>query len=114
MTEIIDLAKFNRALDLALIIVPALWLIVWAAVRRLGRWGLAAWVLLFALSWASVAVWLMWRVYNLVIAHFGLDSVAGLLVNLVIFVIAGVLAGAAVRAIARRMGPIQIFKEDRK
>ena len=46
------------------------------------------WVLI---ALAGPAVLVLWHVYNRVIGHFGLDSVKGLIVNVVIFIVATLL-----------------------
>lgn len=46
------------------------------------------WVLM---ALAGPAVLILWHVYNRVIAHFGLDSVKGLIVNVTIFAVATLL-----------------------
>ena len=51
--------------------------------RNRHRWVLVA--------LAGPAVLLLWHVYNRVVDHFGLDSVKGLIVNVVIFVVAALL-----------------------
>jgi len=55
------------------------------------------------------AAWLLWRAYNAVEDAFGLDSVKALVVNLVVFVIAGLAIGAAGARLRRRL--ISMSKE---
>ncbi len=45
---------------------------------------------------AGGLVYLLWVLYNAIIAHLGLDSVKGLLINLAIFVAVGLVYGIAV------------------
>jgi len=45
----------------------------------------------------------MWRVYNSLTQHFGLDSVKGLLVNLALFTIAGVILGLLIGFLNRKL-----------
>lgn len=47
-------------------------------------------------------VWVMWLVYGAVVAHFGLDSVAGLFVNLGVFAVVGVGIGLLWASLSRR------------
>jgi len=55
---------------------------------------------------AGVLVFGLWMVYNAIIARLGLDSVKGLLINLGIFLVVGVLYGvAAARAWRRALLP---------
>jgi predicted lipid-binding transport protein (Tim44 family) len=48
------------------------------------------------------AVWLLWGMYNAIMGRFGLDSVAGLLINTVLFSVIGVAVGVAIRLSWRR------------
>jgi hypothetical protein len=43
---------------------------------------------------AAPALLMLWKAYNAVIAHFGLDSVAGLMVNIAVFAAAALIAAA--------------------
>jgi len=90
------IAMLTWALPLAGLVLGA---IVGAARGRLGR-GVAL-GLLCGLS--GPAVWALWRMYNGVIGGYGLDSVRGLLVNLALFVLIGLVIGAGVGLVARRM-----------
>ncbi|NLH98623.1 MAG: hypothetical protein GX446_03920 [Chthonomonadales bacterium] len=56
----------------------------------------------FAVGMAGVANWLLWRMYNALTDHYGLDSVKNLLVNLVIFTGLGLAAGVAYGYMMRR------------
>jgi hypothetical protein len=49
------------------------------------------------LSAVAVLLYPLWVVYNAIEDHFGLDSVAALLINLALFVVLGVAGGLAVR-----------------
>lgn len=61
------------------------------------------WVLL---SLAGPAVLILWHAYNRVIAHFGLASVKGLIVNVVVFAVAALLfSGLRVVLRALMVGP---------
>lgn len=44
---------------------------------------------------AGPFIYAMWRIYNGIMNHFGLDSVRGLLLSAAVFLIAGTLAGVA-------------------
>jgi hypothetical protein len=46
---------------------------------------------------AGAVLYPLWVVYNAIEDHFGLDSVAALLINLALFVVVGVVAGMVVR-----------------
>lgn len=56
--------------------------------------------LLFGFTGTLISV--MWYIYNIIMDHFGLDSVAGLLLNLLLFVLVGMIAGLAFRWFLRR------------
>lgn len=56
-----------------------------------------------AVALLGPVVWLLWRVYNAVENAFGLDSVKALVVNLMVFVIAGFAIGAAGARLRRRL-----------
>jgi hypothetical protein len=49
------------------------------------------------LSGCGVLLYPMWLVYNGIEDHFGLDSVAALLINLTLFIVVGALIGLALR-----------------
>ena len=49
------------------------------------------------LAGAAALLYPLWAVYNAIEDHFGLDSVAALLINLALFVIVGVLGGIVIR-----------------
>ena len=49
------------------------------------------------LAAGAVCAYPLWLVYNRIEDHFGLDSVAALLINLGLFVVVGVMAGLALR-----------------
>src|SRR5436309_1499784 len=44
--------------------------------------------------------WLLWRVYNRIEDHYGLDSVKAMLLNLALFAALGLAAGAAIRLLS--------------
>src|SRR5437867_11611556 len=52
-------------------------------------------------SLAGVAVYPLWLVYNSIEDHFGLDSVAALLLNLALFAVLGVAAGLIYRQVSK-------------
>lgn len=104
MTEIVTVEQAERAIRWAAMGLPAAGLLVGALVgalrRRLAQ-GLGAGLLFGA---AGPAVWVLWRMYNGIVGHFGLDSVAGLLINLALFAAIGVACGLAVGAAWRGLG----------
>lgn len=54
------------------------------------------------IGFTGTLISVMWYVYNLIMDHFGLDSVAGLLLNLLLFVLVGMVAGLIFRWFFRR------------
>ena len=100
MKELIDESVFIGGLSLA-----ALGLlmagIVCALVGRLQKKSGVGFAGL-AMIIAAPLLWAMWRVYDRVTQHFGLDSVKGLGVNILAFVIIGALVGLILGLVSRR------------
>ena len=97
--ELIDVAKMGMALAVlsgaGLLLGPfCLWMASEKASDGWRKCGLVALCL--------VLTWPLWLVYNRIEDHFGLDSVAALLLNLALFVVLGVALGF----ILRRLWPI--------
>ena len=92
--ELVDAAQVGTAL--AVLSVTALAATLVCTVRfRQGRapvWARAAFF-----SGAAVLAWPLWQVYNGIEDHFGLDSVAALLINLGLFVLVGTAANFTFR-----------------
>lgn len=102
--ELIDLAVFHRALMIlaGLLLVGGLFG-GWRWGNRSGQ-RRAGFLRGLAVGLLGLAVLGLWTVYNAVEDHYGLDSVHALLINLAIFVAAGLLGGAALGWIWRRTG----------
>jgi hypothetical protein len=102
MEELVTVEQAERAIRITAIALPLAGLVVGtvigAARRRTGR-GLGLGLLC---GLAGPAIWALWRMYNGVIAVYGLDSVRGLLVNLALFVGIGLLVGLGVGLAWRR------------
>ncbi|UCH33625.1 MAG: hypothetical protein JSV65_13780 [Armatimonadota bacterium] len=81
-----------RGAAIALIAVGVLGCAAAAALPRRRRPGLAVGSLVTV---AGALVYVLWAVYNGIVARFGLDSVKALLVNLGIFAVAGLVYGLA-------------------
>jgi len=103
MKELITTEQAARVIAILAIALPMAGLLIGviagAVRRRTARDALLG--LLCGLS--GPAIWVMWRVYNGIIGRFGLDSVKGLLVNLALFLVAGVVIGLAAGVVRRRM-----------
>jgi len=48
----------------------------------------------------------MWWIYNVIMNHYGLDSVKALLINLVLFISAGIVYGLIIRRILQKIKPV--------
>jgi len=108
MDELVTIEQAERAVAILAVALPAAGLLIGAvagAVRRsLGRGLLSG--LVCGLS--GPAIWLLWRMYNGIIGAYGLDSVRGLLINLTLFVVLGLVVGLMVGVLWRRLsGPAQ-------
>ncbi|HUU54660.1 MAG TPA: hypothetical protein VMY87_07055 [Armatimonadota bacterium] len=103
MQELVTVEQAERAIAILTIALPAAGLLLGAiigALRRApGRGMLVG--LLYGL--AGPAIWLLWRLYNGIVGVYGLDSVRGLLVNLVLFVGIGLVLGLGIGFVRRRL-----------
>jgi len=100
--ELVDAAQVG--IGLGVLSVAALILGVVCFFRfRQGRapvWARAAF-----LAGAAALAWPLWLVYNGIEDHFGLDSVAALLINLALFALVGTAAGLTFRRLPPVDGP---------
>jgi hypothetical protein len=104
MRELVDLATVGRLFVLAAVLLPVLGTAAGAALgARRGEPGRFA---LFGLAAGLLGPLnlLLWRVYNAITDRLGLDTVRNLVVNLIVFVTAGLVIGFAVGILARRDG----------
>jgi hypothetical protein len=103
--ELINLAVVERvilALALALPLLGLLGGLAWGASHRRVAAGA---VRGFALGFSGPAILVLWRVYNAITDHYGLDSVQGLLINLSLFVAIGIGAGLLIGFLRPRRVP---------
>ncbi|UCC67560.1 MAG: hypothetical protein JSV79_10605 [Armatimonadota bacterium] len=102
MGELVTVEQAEGAVRLAAVALPPLGLAAGAVVgalrRRIAR-GLVAGLLC---GLAGPAIWLLWRIYNGITGVCGLDSVRGLLINLALFVVVGLLIGFGIGLVWRR------------
>lgn len=91
------IALLSYALPLAGIVLGAL---IGALRKRLRRGAVVG----LTCGLSGPAIWLLWRMYNGIVGHYGLDSVRGLLVNLALFVAIGLVIGGAVGLLWRKLG----------
>ena len=102
MRELIDLPTANAIVRALAVGLPAaglvLGLVVGALRRRPARDALAGLVI----GLGGPLLWVLWRVFNAITNHYGLDSVKGLFINLAIFVVVGSAIGIVVGLVLRR------------
>ena len=102
MKELVTVEQAERAIAIIAIAVPAVGIGLGALVGALRR-RLAVGLVIGALCGAAgPGVWALWRMYNGIVGHYGLDSVRGLLVNLALFIAIGLLLGLAIGLVWRR------------
>ena len=96
MTELVTTEQAERILRLLAAALPPAGLLVGVIVgASRGRpRGDARAGLLIGLT--GPGAWLLWRMYNAITGRFGLDSVTGLLINLALFAVIGVIVGVAI------------------
>jgi hypothetical protein len=100
--ELIDLTAIERLFSLLAVLLPLLGISIGAALHfgRHRPGTLATGLLLGLLGPAN---WLLWRIFNGIEDHFGLDSVKAMLINLALFAALGITIGLALR-LRRRSG----------
>ncbi|MBN1356140.1 hypothetical protein JXA40_07710 [bacterium] len=64
---------------------------LWVCIRSGLIWGFGA-----------TLISVMWWIYNAILDHYGIDSVKGLLINLLLFALVGCLLGTGVRIVMHR------------
>lgn len=95
MKELITLEQANKAMLSLLVIAPVAGL----------AWGFLRKKIIEGLAWGigiGVGVYGLWRIYNAITDHFGLDTVKNLVINLVLFTTLGIVGGIAYAAHAER------------
>jgi hypothetical protein len=96
--EIVDLATVDKLLMALAVLGPLVGLAVGAGTAGADRKPGA--IRGLAVGLVGTLVFAMWKVYNGITDHLGLDTVKNVVVNLVLFVAVGVVAGL----LLRRMG----------
>jgi hypothetical protein len=100
MRELVDLAAVERLFNLLAVLTPILGIGAGAAIQsRAQRPGALLAGILFGLL--GPANWLLWRIYNRIEDHYGLDSVKAMLLNLALFVVLGLAVGISIRVFRR-------------
>jgi len=102
MQELITVEQTERALALMAVVFPSGGLLI-GAILGVARRSFVHY-LIVGLLWGlfGPAVWLLWRMYNGIVGAYGLDSVRGLLVNLVLFVGIGLVVGIGIGLVRRQ------------
>jgi hypothetical protein len=101
LQEIVTVAQAERVINMLAMALPVAGLLLGAVVGAIRKRLVSALLLGLFCGLAGPLIWLLWRMYNGIIGIFGLDSVKGLLLNLGLFVVIGLVIGLAVGA-ARR------------
>jgi len=91
MKELIDEKTFVTGLTAVAVMLFVAGAVLLAIARQGKNSALSFAGLVMLIS--GPALWLLWQAYGGIVKHFGLDSVKGLGVNIVIFVVAGALLG---------------------
>jgi len=101
MRELIDLGAVERWFGILAVALPLLGIGIGAALQFSARrpGSLATGILVGLLGPGN---WLLWRVYNGIEDHYGLDSVKAMLLNLALFAALGLAAGAAIRLLSNQ------------
>jgi hypothetical protein len=96
MRELVDLGAVEWWFGLLAVALPVLATGIGAALQFAGRrpGALAAGIFVGLLGPVN---WLLWRVYNTIEDHYGLDSVNAMLLNLALFAALGLAVGISVR-----------------
>ncbi len=95
MKELITIEQANMLMMAVLIAAPIIGL----------AYGLAAKRIVAGLAWGvgiGVCNMILWKVYNAITDHLGLDTVKNLLVNLGLFIAIGVVGGVIAGLVGRR------------
>jgi hypothetical protein len=100
MHELVDLAAVERLFNLMAVLLPVLGIGVGAAIQ-FGAQRLGALMAGIFIGLLGPANWLLWRIYNSIEDHYGLDSVKAMLLNLSLFVVLGLAVGIGIRVVRR-------------
>jgi hypothetical protein len=103
MQELITVAQAERVIAILAVALPAAGLVLGAIIGAARRSPVRGLLLGLLCGLVGPAVWLLWRMYGAIVGVYGLDSVRGLLVNLVLFVGIGLVVGLAAGLLRRRL-----------
>ncbi len=93
LSEIVDLHNVDRLFVVLAIAMPVAGIAAGFGLRAWGRSARESVVGGAALGIAGPLNWVLWRIYNIITDHNGLDSVRNLIVNLVLFAAVGAVIG---------------------
>lgn len=103
MHEIIEAESVSRLFIWLALGLPPIGLCLGALIGRLNG-SLARWMVVGLLvGLLGPLNWLIWSGYNLITLRLGLDSVANVLINLLIFAMLGGIVGAALAVAMKRL-----------
>jgi hypothetical protein len=94
---ILNESNINRLIAAAAIILPLGCIAFYIILRRRLAAQPAGKVWVAAIGIFGPLVWVLWHVYNAIENAYGLDSVRGLVINLVLFIAVGVIFGLMLR-----------------
>ena len=102
MQELITVEQTERAIAIMAVVFPSGGLLI-GAILGVARRSFVRHIIagLFC-GLFGPAIWLLWRMYNGIVGAYGLDSVRGLLVNLVLFVGIGLVVGIGIGLVRRQ------------
>jgi hypothetical protein len=103
MRELVTVEQAERLIVTLAIALPPAGLALGAIIGSLRRRLIGDGLMGLLVGLAGPAIWAMWKLYNRIMGHYGLDSVRGLLINLALFVSVGVLVGLAIGLASRRL-----------
>ncbi len=107
MQELVTTEQAAGVIRVLAVVLPPVGMAVGAVAgmwRRKVRQGLVIGLLA---GLTGPAIWVLWGMYNAIMGRFGLDSVAGLLINVALFSAIGIAIGVAIRLALRRESGIE-------
>jgi hypothetical protein len=103
LQEIVTVAQAERIINLLALALPVAGLLLGVVIGSLRKRPIVGLLVGLLSGLVGPVIWLLWRMYNGIIGVFGLDSVKGLLINLALFIVIGVVIGLALGAVRRRI-----------
>jgi chromate transport protein ChrA len=94
---ILNESNINRLIATAAIILPLGCIAFYIILRRRLAGQPTAKVWIAGIGIFGPLVWVLWHVYNAIENAYGLDSVRGLVINLLLFIVVGIVFGLILR-----------------